>query len=213
MIKWQEALEMILNRVKPAALAKVPIGDALGLVASETVVSPERLPGFDNSAMDGYAVRSEDCVGASEDDPVALRVLEELPAGAVARQALSHGAAIRIMTGAPLPLGCDAVIPVEKTRLVDGAVEILVASKPAWNIRFAGEDIDTGQAAIMEGEEIKPAHIGLLAALGVPEVSVIPPVKVAVITTGSELVDVSCQLCPGKIRDANLHSLSAQIRS
>jgi len=213
MTKWQEALKIILSCVKPNAAVKVSIDDALGLIASETVLSPEKLPHFDNSAMDGFAVRFEDCTSASADNPVSLHILEDLPAGRIATQTVSAGTALRIMTGAALPIGSNAIVPVEDTHPGKGVVDILNAPKPKQNIRFAGEDIDAGQPVISAGKQINAAHIGLLAALGVSEISVIPPARVAVITTGSELLDVKEQPAPGKIRDANIHSLSAQIRS
>ena len=216
MTGWQEALEIILRGVKPLAGARMPIDKAFGLVASEDVLSPEMLPPFDNSAMDGFAVRFGDCGSASADTPVPLRVLEDLPAGGVATQAVKEGTALRIMTGAALPTGCDAVVPVEDTRPGSGPnefVDILKAAKPKQNIRFAGEDIGVGQRVVSQGEQVKAAHIGLLAALGISEIPVFPPVRVAVITTGSELADLTEKPGPGKIRDANIHSLSAQIRS
>jgi molybdopterin molybdotransferase len=211
--KWREALEIILNCVEPIAAARVSIDEALGLVASETVFSPERLPSFDNSAMDGFAVRYGDCVKASAEHPVSLRILEDLPAGSVAVQAVSSGTALRIMTGAALPMGCDAVVPVENTRLREEFVEILKPPQTKANIRFAGEDIDVGQTVLSQGRQIQAAHIGLSAALGITEISVIPPIKVAVITTGSELAAAAEQPGPGKIRDSNIYSISSQIRS
>ncbi|MDR1841925.1 MAG: molybdopterin molybdotransferase MoeA [Holophagales bacterium] len=216
MNKWHEALEIIFSNLQPIEAAKMPIDDALSLVASEDALSPENLPAFDNSAMDGFAVRFSDCAGATEDSPVSLRVLEDLPAGRVAAQAVSAGAALRIMTGAVIPMGCDVVVPVEDTRPATDADEyvyILRTPKLKGNIRAAGEDIVAGQTVISEGQQVSAAHIGLMAALGISELLVIPPVKAAVITTGSELADVLEKPVAGKIRDANIHSLSAQIRS
>jgi molybdopterin molybdotransferase len=210
---WQEALKIILSNVAPIASERLPLDGIMGLVAAEDVFSPERLPPFDNSAMDGFAVRHDECEGASADNPVALRILESLPAGKAPSQAITAGYATRIMTGAHLPEGCDAIAPVENTRTRGDSVEILRATNQNSNIRYAGEDIDVGQPIIFEGNRFGAAHIGLLGALGIAEVPAIPPAKVAVITTGSELVDVSEKPGPGKIRDANIHSLCALIRS
>ncbi|MCL1908896.1 MAG: molybdopterin molybdotransferase MoeA [Holophagaceae bacterium] len=213
MTTWLDALEIILSHIKSATAIRMRIDEALGLVVAETVLSCEKLPPFDNSAMDGFAVRACDCEHASADRPVSLQILQDLPAGSVATQALLRGTAMRIMTGAKMPTGSDAVIPVEDTRPSDNFVEILCATKSKKNVRFAGEDIGLGDVAISLGEPVKPAHIGLLAALGISEVPVIPPARVAVITTGNELVEHTEKPSSGQIRDANLHSLSAQMRS
>jgi molybdopterin molybdotransferase len=215
-IRWRDALESILENVGTAAAAKMAVGEALGLVAAEDVCSQEALPPFDNSAMDGFAVRSGDCAAASAGSPILLRVLEDLPAGCTAAQSLAAGTAIRIMTGAPLPQGCDAVVPVEDTRCPEdqgGFVEVIKPPRQRAHIRFAGEDINVGQTAISRGRLINAAHIGLLAALGVPYISVLQPVRVAILTTGNELVDAPEIPSPGKIRDANIHSITALVRS
>jgi len=211
MIKWQEALDIILGAIGPLDAARIPIDRAFGLVAAEGVTAPENLPPFDNSAMDGFAVAHSDCAGASENSPVSLRVVEDLPAGSVASQDLPKGAAMRIMTGAMMPPGSDCVVPVEDTRSVKNTVEILKAPRPNGNVRTKGEDVKEGQAAIPAGEVINAAAIGLLAALGIEYISTIPPAKVGIITTGAELVDISKRPGLGQIRDSNMHSLSAQV--
>lgn len=213
MTTWQEALEIISSHIEPVSPMWMPIDDAVGLVVSETLLSPELLPPFDNSAMDGFAVRADDCKNASLETPVVLKIIEDLPAGSVAAQTLAQGMATRIMTGAEMPIGSDVIVPVEDTRVGDGFVEIFSPIKPKKNVRFAGEDIEEGQPVLQKGQTVQPAHIGLLAALGISEVLVIPPVKVAVITTGTELVGHTEKPGAGQIRDANVHSLSAQIRS
>jgi len=213
MINWQEALEVILGAVGPIASARVPIGKALGLVAAEDVLAPENLPPFDNSAMDGFAVIHSDCAGASEANPASLRIIEDLPAGSVTAQEVQRGTAIRIMTGAMMPSGCDCVVPVEDTRSTDSTVEILKTPKLNGNVRTKGEDVKEGQKAVLDFDVINAATIGLLAALGIEYVSAVPPAKVGIITTGAELVDISKPPGPGQIRDSNMHSLSAQISS
>jgi molybdopterin molybdotransferase len=211
LIRWQEALEIILGTARPIQAASIPIGRAFGLVAAKDVPAPENLPPFDNSAMDGFAVAHSDCVGASENTPVSLKVLEDLPAGSVATQKVPKGAAIRIMTGAMMPSGCDCVVPVENARTNGNMVEILKAPKPNGNVRFKGEDVKAGHAAISTGDQINAATICLMAALGIEEVLAIPPTKVGIITTGAELVDVSMRPGLGQIRDSNIHGLSAMV--
>ncbi|MCL1893377.1 MAG: molybdopterin molybdotransferase MoeA [Holophagaceae bacterium] len=213
MTLWREALEIILSQVEPRRRAVVGLDSALSMVAAETIVSPEKLPPFDNSAMDGFAVRAVDCENASLDSPVSLRILEDLPAGCAPNHSLTPRTATRIMTGAPMPIGSSAVVPVEDTRSGKETVDILKAIKPKKNVRFAGEDIDIGMSILRVGQVIKPSHIGLLAALGISEIPIFPQVRVAIITTGSELVDHTEKPGVGQIRDANLHSLSAQVRS
>jgi len=211
MIRWQDALEIILGAIGPLDAARIPIDKAFGLVAAEDVLAAENLPPFDNSAMDGFAVSHSDCEGASESSPVSLRVVGDLPAGSVASQDLPKGAAMRIMTGAMMPQGSDCVVPVEDTRSSGSAVEILKAPKPNGNVRAKGEDVKEGQRAVLAFDVINAAAIGLLAALGVERISAIPPAKVGIITTGGELVDISKCPGPGQIRDSNMHSLSAQV--
>ncbi|MDR2560903.1 MAG: molybdopterin molybdotransferase MoeA [Holophagales bacterium] len=211
MIKWQEALEVILGAIRPLGAARIPIDKVFGLVAAEDVMATENLPPFSNSAMDGFAVSHSDCEGASESSPISLSVIEDLPAGSVASQDLPKGAAMRIMTGAMMPRGSDSVVPVEDTRSSGSTVEILKAPKPNGNVRAKGEDVKDGQRAILAFDVINAAAIGLLAALGIERISAIPPAKVGIITTGGELVDISKRPGPGQIRDSNMHSLSALV--
>ena len=204
-----EALSAILDAIHPRAGRVLELDQVLGRVLAEAVVSGESIPPFVNSAMDGYAVRGADLAGA----PVTLEVVGERAAGSVGSEAVRPGTAIRIMTGAPLPDGADTVVPVELTARYGGSVEIHRAVKPGANIRQAGEDVREGETVLTAGTLLRPAELGLLAALGRPRAAVVPPPVVAVITTGDELVDVAEALGPGQIRDANLHSLCAQVRA
>jgi len=190
----------------------VPLAAAWDRVLAEEVVAAGDLPPFDNSAMDGYALRARDTVGAAEDRPVRLGVLEDLPAGRVAARPLEPGTAMRIMTGAPLPAGADAVVPVERTLPGPGTVDVLQEARPGQNVRLAGEDIRAGQRILHRGTRIRAAELGVLAALGRPYVQVFQRPRIAVLTTGDELVDVEAPLRWGQIRDSNAYALSALVR-
>ncbi|MGF2951105.1 molybdopterin molybdotransferase MoeA, partial [Mycobacterium sp. THU-M116] len=175
-----------LIRARPAAT--VALADAQGLVLAGDVVAPLALPVFDNSAMDGYAVRAEDIAAATPEHPVVLPVTEDIPAGRTDELTLRSGTAHRIMTGAPVPAGATTVVPVEDT---DGGVEtvaIRASREPGRHIRRAGEDVASGTTALRRGQVVTPAVLGLAAALGMAGLPVIPRQRVLVISTGSELV-------------------------
>ncbi len=210
MLTYREALRKVLEGATPLPPTRVPLDEALGLVAAGNVLSTDPVPPFTNSAMDGFAVRAEDCAAASFGSPVHLEVLEDVPAGQVASRAVVPGAALRIMTGAPLPSGADAVVAVEDTAAVDGGVAVKRPVRRGANIRLAGEDIAAGASVVAAGSVLRPAEIGVLAAIGCAEVPVVPRARVAVLTTGDELVDVRERPGPGRIRDANVHSACAQ---
>jgi len=206
-----EALQSILARVAPLPPRTLPLAEALGLAAAEAIRSAEQVPPFTNSAMDGYAVRAGDLAAASPDRPVRLRVLGDLAAGSTPDRAVAAGTAWRIMTGAPLPEGADSVVPVEDT--VRGAdwVEVRKPLREGIHIRLAGEDIQAGLALVEAGRGLRPGDLGVLAAVGHPAVTVHPRARVAVLTTGDELVDASERPGPGQIRDANIHAICAQV--
>ena len=190
----------------PAAL--VSIGDALGLVPATPILAPHPVPPFTNSAMDGYAVRAED-VAAS---PVDLTVLEDVPAGRVATQRVVQGTAIKIMTGAPIPEGADAVVRVEDTSQSGKIVTIRVGVPSGTSVRSAGGDVEAGTQVISTGIRLTPAHIGVLANLGIAEVAVHRRPRVALASTGDELVPVDGPaLGPGQIRDSNRPMLAAML--
>jgi molybdopterin molybdotransferase len=207
----REALASVLAHVKPSGITRIPLSEALGLAVAEDICATENVPPFTNSAMDGFAIRSEDSADARSDTPVSLRVLGDVPAGQVASCPVEAGSALRIMTGAPLPEGADAVVPVENTRSGDNWVEL---HQPVWRhaeIRFAGEDIREGTCVVESGVTLNPGEIGVLAAIGCAEVPVRMRTRVAVLTTGDELVDASEKPGPGQIRDANIHAVCAQL--
>lgn len=209
MLTPREALATMLDAVGPLPPRTVDLADALGRVLAEDVVSSEAIPPFLNSAMDGYAVRGADLATI----PASLRVTGERAAGGTGSEVVVAGTALRIMTGAPMPDGADTVVPVELTRRQGDSVEILKTVRTGLNIRQAGEDVRAGETVLARGTLLRPSELGLLAALGRPRVAVVPAPMVAVVTTGDELVDVGAALGPGQIRDANLHSLCAQVRA
>ncbi|OBB92490.1 gephyrin-like molybdotransferase Glp [Mycobacterium sp. 852002-40037_SCH5390672] len=199
-----------LIRARPPVA--VPLTEAQGLVLAEDVVAQLALPVFDNSAMDGYAVRADDTSGATPEHPVVLPVAEDIPAGRTDELTLQPGTAHRIMTGAPLPAGATAVVPVEDT---DGGVDVVSIRAPreaGRHIRRAGEDVFPGTAVLRQGQVVTPAVLGLVAALGIAELRVIPRQRVLVISTGSELVTPGTALRPGQIYESNSIMLAGAVR-
>ena len=171
MLNYDQAIAQILDMVIPNAAQEVPLPDALGLVLSENVISEVSLPPFANSAMDGFAVRADDV----EYVPVTLPISGEIPAGASACQALAPATAMRIMTGAPLPHGADTVIPVEDTEAEQGEVSIHAMETPGQCVRAKGDDVMEGDVVVTADSLIRPAEIGMLAAVGRPSVRGLPP--------------------------------------
>jgi len=192
--------------------AEVPLTETAGLVLADDVVAPISLPVFDNSAMDGYAVRAEDLHRAGPDTVVSLPVAEDIPAGRTDLLNLEPGTAHRIMTGAPVPAGADAVVPVEATDGGVAVVQIRSSARPGQHLRRSGEDVTAGTPVLRAGTPITPAALGLLAALGVERLRVIPRPRVLVVSTGSELVAPGIPLQPGQIYESNAVMLAAAVR-
>ena len=207
MIPLSEAQERVLSGCEVLDDAVVDIGQARGLVTTETVLAPELIPPFDNTAMDGFAVRSADVADA----PVALAIAGTLSAGDAPDIPVGAGQAVRIMTGSVIPPGADAVVMVELTETnVDGTEVTVAQSVPAGNhIRRAGEDLKVGQTVFGPGEVLTPGHLGVLASIGMYEVRVRPRARVGVMSTGDELVDGTQPLAAGQIRDSNRYTLLA----
>jgi len=211
MISVEEALQTILAGCRPMGLENVNILEARGRVIGEDVFAPRDIPSAANSAMDGYAVRSADTKGVSALKPVELKVIETIAAGSAPRKTLQEGQAARIMTGAVLPKGADAVVRREDTEERGKTVRIKVAALKGLDIRFSGEDVQKGERVITAGSVLRPGHIGMLAALGKSFVSVHQKPRVAILSTGDELVDIEVDPPPGKIVNSNSYSLAAQI--
>ena len=213
-----ETVRQILAEIERLPAETVPLPAALGRVLAEDVIAAESLPPFPNSSMDGYAVRAADVAAARRERPVCLPVTMDIPAGTAPERALGPAEAARIMTGAPMPDGADAVVPVEQT---DGAwtagerqspasfVAVYEAVRAGANVRPVGEDIRAGQTVIPAGTVIRPAEIGVLASLGRAAVPVIRQPRAAILATGDELVEVHEPLAPGKIRNSNSYVLAA----
>ncbi len=217
MITPEEALQRILAGIGPLRPERVPLIESLGRVLAEDVISDIDVAPFDNSAMDGYAVRAEDVRDASQDAPVVLRVVDYVPAGKMPEREVGTGEASRIMTGAPMPEGADAVVKVEVTRGLEndggsgGTVEIQRPVRPSENVRYRGEDVRVGDVVMKAGESVGAAGIGLLAAMGYHHVTVHRKPRVGIVSTGDELVEVAERPGPGRIRNSNAWSLSAQV--
>ena len=212
MIPVQEARDIVLAQVPVLGTERKDLFAAMGRVLAEDVFAPHDVPPHDNSAMDGYAVRAEDTCHASRENPVALDVIEDLPAGYVSRQHLKSGQAIRIMTGAPIPAGADSVVRVEDTLRGEGKqVLILREVPPQYDLRLAGEDIRQGDLILRKGTLIRPAEVGLLASLGRSGIQVYQRAQVAILSTGDELLHIDQPLQPGKIYNSNSYSLAALV--
>ena len=206
MLELEEARARIFAAMEPLPKEAVALDAASGRCAAESVCSPLDLPPFDNSAMDGYAVRAADVATASPDSPAALRVVGREAAGEVFAGTVEAGTCVRLFTGSPLPDGADAVVMQEDTRLLAGApdrIEVLDAVKPWENVRFRGEDVKRRAELVAAGERLTPGRLGLLAATGVREISVRRRPVVGVLATGSELIEAGTIWSPGKIYESN----------
>ncbi len=204
----REAQREVLAAIDPLESVAVALADARGLALAEPVVARHDLPPFANSAMDGYAVRATDVAAA----PVTLTVIEDVPAGSVPTKPVGPGLATKIMTGAPMPDGADAVVPVELTEPGEGMVVIRTGVSVGTSVRPAGEDVATGTAVLQAGERLTPSRLGVCASLGYHAPLVGRRPRVAILSTGDEIVPPETdELEPGKIRDANRFTLAGAL--
>lgn len=218
----QDVLDQIGHNFQSLPGELVDILDVYDRILVENISSPVDLPPFANSSMDGYAVKADDIVHASEDQPVQLDVVMDIQAGVNPGGQLEPGQAARIMTGAVVPPGADAVMPVENTdatwvygeRLdLPSTVGIFQSARPGDNIRPVGENVRKGEPVLTAGNVLRPQDVGMLAALGVPKVNVVRKPRVAVLSSGDELLRPDQPLEPGKIRDVNTYTLTGLVRS
>jgi len=212
MFSVKEAQNKILGCSIKIKTADVPILDSLGMVLAEDVISKDNIPVCDNSAMDGYAVRADDIKGADIEHPVSLILLDEdLPAGRVPSLKINPGYCMSIMTGAPIPDSCDAVVMKEDTKKNVSDILVFKECLKGENIRYRGEDIKKKDMVLKKGVRIFPADIGVMASLGKSRVLVNRPPLVGIIPTGDELLEIEKDLEMGRVRDSNSYSLSAQL--
>lgn len=212
LIQVEEAQARVLECVSLLDVERVSLDDALGRVLREEVVAHRDVPAADNSAMDGYAVRSADIARATRETPAVLNVIDDVPAGSISSVVVQEGTAIRIMTGAPVPQGADAVVQVEETDAGSERVAIFKALPAGANVRRAGEDVRKGDRVVGAGTLLRSGEIGVLAMMQRARVDVGRRPTVAVLSTGDEIVDIEGELTPGKIVNSNAWSLASLVR-
>ena len=213
MIQVDEARAIILSKIKTRGVEKVSLNDALGRILAEDIIARRDNPPMDNSAMDGYAVIAADIQSATPDHPVKLEVVDSVPAGAVAQVTLKNHQAIRIMTGAPIPQGADAVLMQEDTDKNGSGILAKDKADIGENIRLAGEDVKTGDLVIQKGAAITPAQIGMMAVVGRSSIQVSQRPTVAILSTGDEIMELDENPEGPCIYNSNGYMLAAQIRS
>jgi molybdopterin molybdotransferase len=207
MISFEQARRTILEKVAPAGVERVLLLEAAGRTIAADFAAPWDMPRWDNSAMDGFAVRSADCTPGGT-----LKVTDYIPAGVSSDDAVAAGCAARIMTGAPIPAGADAVVPLEETEQAEGSVRLLHQVKKGDHIRFRGEDVPCGEPAIAEGTLLGPPHISLLATFNSVLVPVYRKVRVAILSTGDELVELGTEPKQSEIINSNTLALAAAVK-
>jgi molybdopterin molybdotransferase len=206
-IELEDARRLVLERVSPLGTESVPLREALSRILADGVESADPVPGFENSSMDGFAVRAADTSGASPESPATLLVVDESRAGRPASSALRAGQAIEISTGAVIPEGADSVVRSEDASLRDGQVAIGVEVEPGNNVRHAGDDIETGVTVLHRGARLGAAELGVLASVGVAEVACFRRPRLGVLTTGDELLEPGEAARPGGVRNSNAYTI------
>ncbi len=210
-IALEEALEILNKNTKALKSEVVSIKDSLKRVLYGDVKSKINNPPFNKSVFDGYAFKAEDSKGTSKENPIELKIIDEIFAGDWPEREIKSGEAVRIMTGAPIPMGADCVLKQEETERHGDFVKIFKEMKANENISFMGEDIKIGETLIKKGKRLDYADLGIMASSGISEVLVYKKPRVSIISTGDEVCDIHSTLKPGKIYDSNLYSLSARI--
>ena len=215
MLSVDEALRQILDSVSPLSSERVALLSSRGRVLAEEIVADIPIPPFSNSAVDGYAVIAGDTLGATDSNPIQLLEAGEILAGEVSETRVKSGSATRIMTGAPVPDGANAIVMIEDTtRLTSGRVEIREEASEGQHIRYAGEDVKRGETILSPGALIRPAEVAMLATMGRAEVLVHRLPRVAIISTGDEVIEIETGVAPppGKIRNSNRYALAALVQ-
>ncbi|MBA2239743.1 MAG: molybdopterin molybdotransferase MoeA [Solirubrobacterales bacterium] len=207
----EDARRLVLSRVSAGQAEDVPLSEARGRTLAEDVRSEERVPGFDNSAMDGYAVQSADLAGASAPSPVELPIVDESRAGIPASRGPASGESVAISTGAMVPEGADAVVRIEDTERSGDRVSIAVEAEPGDNLRRAGDDIELGDVVLRAGSRVEAAELGIAASVGRPALSCARRPRVSVLATGDELRRPDEELPPGGVRNSNAFTLAALV--
>ena len=211
-VELEQAIQIIREKVAVMGTEIVPLSEARGRILARQIVAEENVPPFDRSPYDGFAFRAKDLEEASKEHPVTLRIIEEVPAGKAPERKIIKGEAIKILTGAPIPEGADAVERYEVTEFNEKEVTFFEPVKSGSNICLAGEDIRQGEVLMEVGTKLENARLGLLAALGYFEISCYRKIRCVIISTGSELVPVDHPLIPGKIRNSSAYMIQAVLR-
>ncbi len=213
-VKTTEEVLEILKQFGPCSIEEVNLDQAVGRVIAEDITSPEDLPEFHRSSMDGYAVRAKDTFGASESLPAFLEVAGEIPMGEIPHITLQKGQAAKISTGGMLPKGADAVVMIEYCHELDEAtIEVTRSVSPLENVIAPGDDVKAGQCIFKKGKRLRAQDVGLLAGLGIDTIKVFSKPRIAIISTGDEIVDIRTKPLPGEVRDINRYSLAAFCRA
>ena len=218
LITVEDALYTILEKISPVEAETIPLTQSFNRVLAQAIRSELEVPPFANSAMDGYAVRAVDIQSATPERPVRLTVIDNIPAGVTPTKSLIANTAARIMTGAPMPAGADAVVRFEETSeqqpiegLARAEVAVFYSVAQGDNVREAGEDVQVGQIVLEAGHRLRPQDVGVLAAIGQAQVNVYRRPRVAILATGDELVDLDQPIEPGKIRNSNEYTQAAMV--
>jgi molybdopterin molybdotransferase len=211
MISADQALAQVLGSVTPLGIERIPLRQAAGRIVAEEIRSDREIPAFDNSAMDGYAVRAADVAGASDRSPRRLKVTQTVAAGSMPTVKVGAGEAVRIMTGAPVPQGADSIVPVERTRSSGDTVEIMAEPAHGEFVRPSGEDLRVGELVMAPGKRLSPSDIGMLASLNHAMVDVWRRPRVSILATGDELVDIDQIPTGAQIVNSSAYALAAAV--